>query len=294
MAEDLEKEELQEEEYEEGSEAEDEELEDESGEIEAEEEPDEEGSEEDPEIPIVYEDEGKTIEKNVRYSELANMVKDYESLRQNIEQYNNYIRSVTPIVQTIQNSQLLQSILYYKAQGYSEEQIKEGLIKLWQQNPPQQTEEYESYEEELKAKLLKEIENRLKPIEAQTNTILLEKQVSEITQHNNRILSEVMKEEGIEQFSQKQLEKMGSLLAEMFPNTDFRLLRLNKTIAKSLVKLVQETEPAPAKKVAKGIKLPKIVQAKGIRNIPDKDLRGKEKPVTSLEERIKLKKELFK
>lgn len=256
-----------------------------------------ETEEEDPEIPIVYEDGGEAIERNIKYSELASIVRDYDKIQKNLQEYNNYVQAVNPIVQTIQNSQILQSILYYKAQGYTEEQIKEGLVKLWQQEKSGAEEEsYETYEDELKAKIIKEIENRIKPIETRANTLALEKQIQETTQHNNLVLAEVLKEEGISELTQEQLQKMGTVLAEMFPNTDFRLLRLNKTIAKSLVKLVKdESKPAKASKaLAKGVKLPKIIQTKGARNMPDKNLRGTAKPITSLEERIKLKKELFK
>lgn len=284
-------EETPEEEYEE----QEEEVEAEEEDVEAEGYDEETSEEEDPSIPIVYEVEGKTVEKNIPYSQLANMVRDYENLNNTLRKYVEYVEAANPIIQTVQNSEILQSILYYKSQGYSEDQIKYGLAKLWSQSGEQK--EYASYEDELKDKLLKEIELRLKPLEQKTQYIETEKQIEAVSQHNNQILRETMNELGISELTPEQLREMGKNLAEMFPNTDFRLLRLNKTIAKALIQLVagnKTTSKSKSVPASKSIKLPKIIQQKGVKTLPDKDLKGKEGRPMSLEERIKMKKELFR
>ncbi|MGC8978642.1 hypothetical protein [Caldisericum sp.] len=291
MNEELEREEELEEE-------EEEEVEEEAEEEEYESEEEEVASdEEDPLIPIVYEKDGESIERELKYSELSEIVKNYDQYNQNLNQYAEYINAVSPIVETIKQSQLLQSILYYKAQGYSEDQIKEGLAKLWSQEITKEEPEYESYEEEIKAKLFKELENRLKPLESKAQSIILEKEVQQITEHNNQVLRDVLNEMGIETLTTEQLKQVGQHLSEMFPGQDFRLLRLNKTIAKALISLVAEPKikQKKASEVSKKVaKLPKIISStKGVRTTPEKNLRGKDVLPMSLEDRIKLKKELF-
>jgi len=288
MPEDMEEKELEEpleeeEEYEGEEEPEEEEILEEEYDA----EPEEIGEEEDPDIPIVYDRNGEEVQYKLKYSQLTERLKAFDEAAEQIRRYDEYVQAVYPIVETVRQSNLLQQILYYKAQGFTDEQIKEGLAKLASQELPQK--EYQSYEEELKDTLLSEIEKRIKPIEAKATQIETEKMLREISEHNNQLFKEVLTREGIGELSQDDIKKIGNYLVQIYPNVDLRFLKLTKPAVEALISLVKK-EKVKIKGTPNISKLPKKIQSVGKK--PTSGLSETKQPKT-LEDRIKLKKQLF-
>lgn len=243
--------------------------------------------EEDPDIPIVYEKNGEEVQYKLKYSELTERLKAYDEAQEQIKKYDEYVQAVYPIIETVKQSNLLQQILYYKAQGFTDEQIREGLTKLAEQNKEEKT--YESYEEELKDTLLSEIEKRIKPLEAKATQIETEKMIKEISEHNNQLFREVLAKEGIAELSNEDIKKIGNYLVEIYPNTDLRFLKLTKPAVEALISLVKR-EKTKTKTAPNISKLPKKIQSVGKK--PTSGLSEVKQPKT-LEDRINLKKQLF-
>jgi small-conductance mechanosensitive channel len=288
MPEDMEEKELEEpleeeEEYEGEEEPEEEEILEEEYDA----EPEEIGDEEDPDIPIVYDRDGEEVQYKLKYSQLTERLKAYDEAAEQLKKYDEYVQAVYPIIETVRQSNLLQQILYYKAQGFTDEQIKEGLAKLTSQEQPQK--EYQSYEEELKDSLLSEIEKRIKPLEAKATQIETEKMLREVSEHNNQLFKEVLAKEGMGELSQEDIKKIGNYLAQIYPNTDLRFLKLTKPAVEALISLVKK-EKVKIKGTPSISKLPKKIQSVGKK--PTSGLSEAKQPKT-LEDRIRLKKQLF-
>lgn len=274
-----------EEEYEEIPEEEEEEYEEEY-----EEEP--VSSEEEGEaIEVEYRDaSGKTVSRRLTKEELADLLSQHEQLASaDKAELINYVQQAEPIISIVRDSQLMKDILYYRAQGYTDEQIKEGLYKLWSDKKESGEQQTTEAPKEERDKLLEEIEKRIKPIEQTLATYQTSQFFQSLLQHNNEVLAQAMSESGVSDFTPEEYKKIAEALKDMYPGVDLRLLRLTPTAARAIVKLVlHDRLNSPRKQ--KG--LPKIVEGGGVA----KPSTGKNVSRTGgyrIEDRIRLKQELM-
>lgn len=274
-------------------------LEEEEPEEEPEKEREEEEDEDDPLIPITYKnDNGEVLTENIRYSQLSDIYADYQKAHNIINQYYTYYQQTYPIIQNIQQSKILQSVLYYKGQGYTDEQVIQGLLANQSNAKTDVAEDELSLEESIEEKIAKELDKRIKPLETQNQQLLTQQYIETVTTENNKILNEVLKENNISSLTDAELRKMGDLLADMYPNVDLRFLKLTKTAAKALLNMVIQDRakkaPTMAKITKKISKLPKVVASKttttAVKQKSKTPVVGK--PL-SREDRIRLKNELW-
>lgn len=257
--------------------------------------------EEDPEIPIVYyDDEGKRKSFQMKYSQIGELYKDYEKAHEIINQYNTYYSQTLPIINAVKDSQLLQTILYYKGQGYSDAQIQEWLKQV--ETNTNQSSEPANFEEEIANIVARELDKRIKPLEQQTQTMQTTAYLEEVSKHNNKLLHEALQEAGLKSVEQTDLKRLGEFLADMYPGVDLRFLKLTKSSARALIQLLRHEKmkqskstkaPSVVKKIAK---LPKLIggnnakpsssTSKGTKLDVDKPLK--------LEDRIRLKQSLWR
>jgi hypothetical protein len=99
--------------------------------------PESEQTEDDGLVEISYTDaDGEEVTERVK---LEDLVEGYKSGKQNsqlqehIQKQQKYINDVQPFVNTVNDSDLVKQIFYYKNQGYTDTQIKQGLPQIWQQ-----------------------------------------------------------------------------------------------------------------------------------------------------------------
>lgn len=273
--------------------------------VDEEQEESEEASGENPLIPIVYtSQDGKQYQREIAYDDLGRIVYEAEQRRELDEQTNKFMQTAVPLVNEVNDSQILQHILYYRSQGHSEEAIKAGLVKLWGDELAKNKKEYSSYDEEIRDTTLKEVEHRLKPMEKKLVEMEEQRQFQMAKDMNNAVLDKVMRTNNLDprNVTEAQYKELAFKLQKLNPGKKIHEILLDEVVADMLIKstLVPAGAKGQAKPVSKAkaiigqLKAPKVLPGNAGIKASSKTVKGRtEDKVTTMEERIMNKQKLF-
>jgi len=242
--------------------------------------------------------EGKDYVKKMKYGELGRTIWESENRKDVDENMNKYVENTVPLVNTFNESTILQHILHYKGQGYSEDQIKEGLVKLWGEELSSKN-NYGSYDDEIRDKAAKELEFRTKPLEAKLAKLEEERQIEQTQRHNNVVLQKALAGSGITRnLTEAETQRLVNNLATMYPGQDLRKKMFDDNLANILISATFKSEPirknSQVKAITKGTRIPRILSGKGGIRATSGTMKGKEKTENvSMEERIQKKNSFF-
>ncbi|MEM1966497.1 MAG: hypothetical protein QXO86_01305 [Nitrososphaerota archaeon] len=154
---------------------------------------------------------------------------------------------------------------YYRAQGYTDEQIIRGLAKILEQRQGAQEEEkppeHLTYEEELEWKLNK----KLSALEKQLQDLQMQQVARENINYNNSVIYEVLREYGYEKLSAEQERQLVALFREIYPTLDTMRDRLTRRQVEVVVREFQSSSQGKRgnQKTAAEVRAPQ-----GVRHIP--------------------------
>ncbi len=223
--------------------------------LEAGEEPIQEEVESVPEyVPILVEENGTIKKITVPYSDLVDKYmksKEYERL---VQQQNTFITSVAPLLKTLEQSNVLQQILYYKSQGYSDDDIIKGLPQIWAQaqkeNPSLPNfEEVEDKQQWIMAAINNQLKQILTPYEQELLRVKAELQnekyqklYKEVEAHNNSYLEEELSRYGLSSgdLTSEDIKELRAAFEDVLGETkkaikDIKTLKLTKAQAKHII-----------------------------------------------------------
>ena len=152
--------------------------------------------------------------RNIPLSEMKEMIeaqKKYQQIEPDIQRVN----ELKPVLEKIGGSQMLKNAITYSMQGYSDDQIVDGLFLLrhpevkemydtYSKNKPQQQEEtpaFDTIEEEVEYRVKKGIEAQLAPIKQQLEGMTTQQkqaqqfhQANQVYNNNDALINAVVKE----------------------------------------------------------------------------------------------------
>ncbi len=241
------------------------------------------------------EDGKKTAKLNI--DDLPKIYREYEEQKKVIEQ----LSVVQPLVDTIKSSELLKNIFLYKNQGYSDEQIIEGLISYYKSREAQQIhQEAEEYKDDIQLKIEKELAKHVVPLQNEIKNYQYKTLQQETAEHNNTLLQDALTEVGLkpDEITKEDLTELGQMLRDLYPDADLTITKINKRTAKLLAnylaanKVSQEAKTT-VRAVSKISKLPRKIAVKSAKARSSRTSSERLGGPLSLEERISLKDELF-
>jgi hypothetical protein len=118
---------------------------------------------------------------------------------------------------------------YYRAQGYTDDQIIRGLAELYKQNAQEEEKEeepppYLTPEQEVEWRLQKRIEKLERLIEKQQEELTRK----EILAYNEGVINSALSEFGIRELTEEQVNEFVRVFRELYPTIDTNKHRLNK------------------------------------------------------------------
>jgi hypothetical protein len=118
---------------------------------------------------------------------------------------------------------------YYRAQGYTDDQIIRGLAELYKQNAQGEEKEeepppYLTPEQEVEWRLQKRIEKLERLIESQQNELARR----EILAYNENVINSALSEFGIRELTEEQVNEFVRVFKELYPTIDTNRHRLTK------------------------------------------------------------------
>lgn len=219
--------------------------------------------ESDEEIPLVHDENGYEIDIDgnkeiIASNDLSKIIKehrDWANDRDNVETF----RQIRPVIDKIKESQTLKQFLSYSSQGYTDEQIMDGLFLLrhpdykemfdnYAKNKPAPAEEQMpedmTVEEEINWRVEKALKERLAPVQSQLQAMTAqqqrqaqEQQYANVYQNNDALIMDAVKDEigGIE-INQQNAQLLQNTFAELYPGENIQTKPLTPRQAKLLVK----------------------------------------------------------
>ena len=277
------------EDYEDDPEEFDPEESDEDYEDDAEETDPEEPGDDDEDFPLYidYEDNGKIVTEKVMFSELPDILKAQKQSSAVLSQF----ESVANVLKMWESDGFFKEINQYRKQGYTDEQIKEGMYKVMMGSKaaPEEKKEFASVEDEIQYRINQAMDPYKKQIEAQTR----DQFAREIAAHNDTTLNKALVENGWDQtdITPKEIQRMNATLQDIYPGFDIRSTKMSSRQADILIKEAlgkkeaertedrkKSKEAARAKAIAKAAKAPKV--------LPGTRSKGKAEDQTLKEENV--------
>lgn len=193
---------------------------------------------EDDTIPFTYYDEteGENKVVNMSYDRLSRIVEDYmrgRSIEEDAQRMAEYLQQVNPLIERFNQSDILRQIVYYQSQGYDDDTIKKGLVKLWGSEVTggkqlDKTPEFESPQDEINYYIEKQIEKRLehylKPYQAKISELANTMTYETIEKANNKVLAKALERYNIteENLTKEDIDAFNKALMDAYPNIDLR------------------------------------------------------------------------
>jgi hypothetical protein len=168
---------------------------------------------------------------------------------------------------------------YYRAQGYTDDQIIRGLAELYKQNTQEEEKEeepppYLTPEQEVEWRLQKRIEKLERLIEEQKNEFTRR----EILAYNESIINSALSEFGIRELTEEQVNEFVRVFKELYPTIDTNRHRLTKRQVMVVLKEIFGDKANRAGKQAAAVK-----QSPAPRYLPQgQAARGGNKQTTSI------------
>lgn len=234
--------------------AEEEEVEEESTEVETE-EPQVEEETEEPQAPadkkvyeITYEDEdGEEVTEKLTQEQIAEYISKAKT--QDSASLEEFVTNVRPLIDRVSTSPLLQQVLKWQDDGYSEVQIMQGLANHVAQQTgvkqaPQQEPEDDGMDESQRAfmnQLLKNVENvinnRLGPVQNKVAQTEKQRQEEAMMAYNEKVFEQALDKYYYKPdlLSEGQRRKLAKAIRDAFPNSDLRAIKLQPTTAEMIV-----------------------------------------------------------
>lgn len=196
---------------------------------------------------------------SLKQSEIEDVLDKYVKGEMNADSDPDYAmyKQAKPVIDRVRQSDILRQFVAYSAQGYSDEEILNGMFYLKnpnvqqalqglgrQQQPqvPEEVPEFDTIEEETQYYVRKAVEQHLAPVQQQLSALLNKNQQQEhsatiqsIHSNNNAVLGQAMQKYGIEALSDDDTQIMRETLNGLFPNENLTEKRLTPVQAELLV-----------------------------------------------------------
>lgn len=266
----------------------------------------EDGGEEEPNLVMVtYTDaNGEAVEAYVTEEELSKLLNEEEDGKgakgeDSQEELKKFAEATAPLVDVYNSSEIMRNIHYYRQQGYSDEQIKRGLVQLWQEELA--AEDKPAAQAGENADLQQVVDQKLGPVQKELETLRYQQAVKDAYANNEMVLSNKLKEYGwTDKLGDKEIQAMSDVLNTVFKDKDKYTLMLTDKDADIIVRASLGYNQKSGRGKSKAVKLgrqanaPTIQPGKGGKRTSGKTPRGTQKTENlSLEERLERKKELF-
>lgn len=203
-------------------------------------------------------------------NDLSKIIKEHRDWSNDRDQVENF-RQIKPVIDKIKESQTLKQFIGYSSQGYTDEQIMDGLFLL---RHPEYKEMFDNYsknkpapepekmpedmtvEEEIEWRVNKALQERLAPVQSQLKTMTeqqarqqQQQQYATVYQNNdNLIMNAVQSELGGIEINATNAQMLQQTFAELYPNENIQTKPLTERQAKLLVReafggMKQQTQP---------------------------------------------------
>jgi len=226
-----------------------------------------------------------------------------------------YLQNAQPIINEFKGSKILQDIYYYRQQGYSDDDIKKGLVQMWSGDGntiEEEEPEFDTIEEKVEYLVQKRLEERLQPLQKQFQAVEGQRTAETIMKHNGSVLEKALSNVGYspDQLTLAERTAIDNSFATLYPGVDPTRYKLTPAQANVIVKdalsrggvekaqkTLAKTKPSNKKKNVNSA----AKNAKATRTIPGRSVRSGSEPqnvfqpkIVSEAERRKIVNDLFK
>lgn len=191
-------------------------------------------------IPVKYLDpSGREVEDAVDLSE--DLPKIMSIARQGVDALN-YAQNIDPVVQKFKNSRILQDVYYYLEKGYSEDDIKRGLPKIWQgsegEAPEEEEIEFDNIEDKIEYLVQKRIEQMVDPIKQEMNSAKAKTESAAVERNNVEVLQGALENIGVDASELTEAERIAidNSFSMMYPGISPSKYKLSPAQANIIVK----------------------------------------------------------
>lgn len=231
----------------------------------------EEESDDNPLIPIQYTDEnGNLVTENIPYQDLGNIVlqakrgfRDPDSEQRTKAVWDMY-----------NDSDIIKQVIYYRAQGYTEKQIRDGLPQLWAQSQDQAQLTTEDGEVDVQKLVKQQVDHELTPLRhklQQTEQQILEERIST---SNEKVLNAALSKHGMEadKLNAQEVDALRKSLFDIYPNANLKQMMLTASQANVIVndafrnRKSANRQGAAVKNIIKQTGAPRVLSAKTSRD----------------------------
>lgn len=187
----------------------------------------------------VTDDNGDEVDREFSEDDLKKLVEKSQDFEE-IEQRAALADKLMPLVQLMDNSELMQNTLYYKQQGYTDEQIAEAIFKHYgveEQDTTEQTKEYDNIQDEIRDIVSQVMKERLGPVEKELN-MTKEQQTLQATQsHNDMVFADALRSHDYDPslMNKGQQKKIVKTINELYPNEDYSKYQFSKAQANHII-----------------------------------------------------------
>lgn len=274
--------------------------------------PEEEGQEEN----VTAEDAGIEGEpEGAEEGEEQEESEEEEADGMSADEMQNALSDVMPLVTAVEESPLMRQILHWRGQGYSEEQIKEGIANIVQQGKKSEgkgegqeaedTQEFDSIEDQVtylvEKQTTKLYDEHIKPIKEEYNSLKNTAAQQDVFSNNNNVLSGVLKKYGYnaEYMNDGQVKKMRRVMQDYYPGYDIMKHKLTTKQAELIIRDSLGHRKGAIKEARKSQNLvrqagaPKVMGGRSSKTSRKPLAEGEYRTNVTLDQRIRNVKELF-
>lgn len=256
-------------------------------------------------IPITYKDEnGEDVEAYVTEEELSKLLDGNsggEAKGDISQEMKRFVEQTAPLIDIYNSSEIMRNIHYYRQQGYSDEQIKRGLVQLWSEEIATSEQQQQQGMDTEDTNVHKLVEQKLMPVQKELQTLRYQQAVKDAYANNSAVLSSKLAEYGwTDKLDEKQIQAMADVLNTIYKDKDKYTLMLTEKDADIIVRATlgrnnkNGSGKSDAVKLGRQVSAPTILPGKGGKRIVGKSPRGEQKMENvTLEERLQRKKDFF-
>jgi len=226
---------------------------------------------------VVEDEDGNEVTKKYSREELLEKLALAESNpAEELKEYREVVKGVEPLLDTVNNSALLQQVLQWKDQGYSDQQIMQGLTTYVLRDTQQQQQGGEDIPEETKqwlAYIEKIVEDKLAPVKNKLQESESNARTRSTISQNELVFEQALKKYYYtpELLSTGQKKKLTQAIKGAYPNMDIKKINLTKESAEMIVNYAlgprkgAVKEKSKVKQFAKQAQAPTIMPGLGIK-----------------------------
>lgn len=147
-----------------------------------------------------------------------------------------------PLAQLVNDSQIIQTVMHYRNQGYSDEQIESAIARKVQQSSGEQAEgedqpEFDSLEEQVAYIVEKKLNEQIAPLKNEFQSTKAQQEEATVLQHNDNVFASALKDFDYDptRMNNGQTKAMVNVMTKLYPNVDYRTHKFTKDQAEVII-----------------------------------------------------------